>query len=159
DHYIVLQGRMAFSCFFSCSSQGHSLVKSYIIANDSCLSYDHSSPMIDKQPFTYFCPGMDFNTCFSGRSLRNPSGQEIMAFWIQQHLKRRFYSRVPFLYHLKFFFYMSDKAHLFTSILKKESPYIPRDIETNISAVPLYLKIKIFRLLPRNAGLRARLYF
>src|SRR5699024_1969716 len=117
-------------------------------------------------------PGMDFNTCFSGRSLRNPSGQEIMAFfiqlmsppvldhypktWIQQHLKRRFYSRVPFLYHLKFFFYMSDKAHLFTSILKKESPYIPRDIETNISAVPLYLKIKIFRLLPRNAGLRAR---
>ena len=35
--------------------------------------------------------------------------------------------------------------------------YIPKDIETDISAVPLYLKTKVFRLSPCNAGLRVRL--
>ena len=83
---------------------------------------------------------MDFNTCFSGCPLGNPSGKEIMAVFIepvspsildhdteagiQKDFQRRLDRRVSFLDNLKFFSYMFDKSHGLFPFYNKKRLYM-----------------------------------
>jgi len=61
------------------ASQSHALIQGYVITHDRRLADHHAKAVIDEQPSSYLCSGMDFNSGEETRGLRKESsGQEKM---------------------------------------------------------------------------------
>ena len=58
------------------ASQSHALIQSHVIAHDRRFADHHADAVIDEQPSTNLCSGMDFNSCEEARGLREKSSQQ-----------------------------------------------------------------------------------
>ena len=112
-----------------------------VISNNRGFPDDNAMTMINEQTFSNDRTGMNLDTGFSCRSLRDPSGSEVMPFFvefmrlsifpdrlktrIQQNFPVGFDGRISFSYNGCLFFKIFPKFHDFTSYINKNLSSVP----------------------------------